>query len=72
MVPEYLFSTTAFSEITTSLETAPQNVALVYATCTSVTNSQNVFPISAETSLSSLSTLHYSDTSPERITASNL
>ena len=70
-VPEYLFSTSASNETTTSMETAPQNLALICGHSTSVTNSQNVFPITAETSLSSLSTLHYSDISPEEITASN-
>jgi hypothetical protein len=54
------------------METAPQNLALVYGHSTSVTNPQNMFPISAEISLRSLSTLHYSDTSPEEITVSNL
>jgi hypothetical protein len=47
MVPEYLFSTSASSETITSVETAPPNVALDFVNCTSVTNSQNVFPISA-------------------------
>jgi hypothetical protein len=54
------------------METAPQNVALVYAPCTSASNPQILFPISTETSLRSVTSLHYSDTSPEGITATNL
>jgi hypothetical protein len=48
------------------METAP----LVCLPSASVTNSQNVLRISAETSLSSLSTIFPSDTSPEEITSS--
>jgi len=47
------------------IETAP----LVCVPSASVTNSQNVLPISAETSLSPLSTILPSDTSPEEITS---
>jgi hypothetical protein len=54
------------------MQTAPQNFALVCVHYTSVNNSQNLFPISAETSLSSLSTLHYPDNAHEEITVSNL
>jgi hypothetical protein len=47
-VPEYLFSTSACSDVTTSMETAPPNVALVCVTSSAVTISQNVIPISSE------------------------
>jgi hypothetical protein len=69
--PEYLFSTSACSETTCtiSMERAPPNVALVSVTSTSVTNPQICFLFS-RTSLSTLSTLHHSDISPEEITAS--
>ena len=54
------------------MKITPQNMAQDYAHSSSVTNPKNVFPIAVETSLSSLSTLHYSDTSPEENTISNL
>jgi hypothetical protein len=54
------------------METAPTNVALASIPSTSVTKSQNVLPISAETSLSTQSTLEFSDTYTEKITASGL
>ena len=46
----------------TSMETAPPEVTLGCVPSTSVTNLQNVLPISSGTSLSTLRTLHYSDT----------
>jgi len=52
------------------METAHTKVALGCVPSTSVTNPQNVLPIAAGTSLITLSTLHYSDTKPEKITAS--
>jgi hypothetical protein len=67
---EYLFSISDTSETTTSMETASPNMALVCVTSTSVPNSQNVLPISAEPSLSSLSTLLPPETSSEDVTAS--
>jgi hypothetical protein len=48
------------------METAP----LVCVPSASVTYSQNVLPISAEPSLSSLSTILPSDTSPQEIASS--
>ena len=61
-VPEYLFSTSPRSETATSIETTPPKVALDFVPSASVTNSQNFLPMSAATSLSTLRTLHYSDT----------
>jgi len=55
-MPEYLFPKSASSETTNPMETLPQNVAMVYAPSTSVTNFQIVFPISAESSLITLNT----------------
>ena len=45
-------------------------MAVVCVSCTSVTNSQNVLPISAEPSLSNASTIFFSDLSAEEITSS--
>jgi len=52
--------------------TESPKVALVCVPPTSVTKSQNVLRISAETSLSTHSNLHHSDSYPEKITASGL
>jgi len=52
------------------METPSPKVALVCVPSTSVTKPQNVFPISAETSLNTQSNLHHSDTYTEKITAS--
>lgn len=54
------------------METAPPNKALVCVPSTAVINSQNVLPLSAEHSLSTLSIIHPSDTPNEEITASIL
>ena len=51
----------------TAMETPP-NMALVCVHSSSVTNSQNLLPVSAEILLSTLSTILSSDTSPEEIT----
>jgi hypothetical protein len=48
------------------METAPRNMALLRVSSFSVTNSQNVLPISAEPSFSSLRTVIPSDSSPEK------
>ena len=69
-VPEHLFYISYTSETITSMETARPNMALVCVPSTSVTNSQNLLPISAEPSLNTLSTVPPSDTSPEEITYS--
>jgi hypothetical protein len=70
--PEYLFSISATSDTTTSMETAPPNMALVCVPSTAAINSQNVLPLSAEHSLSILSIIHTSDTPTEEFTASVL
>ena len=54
------------------MQTAPPKVAPVCVTSTAVTNPQNVLLTSAELSLSTLSTILPSDTSPEEITPSIL
>jgi hypothetical protein len=54
------------------METAPQNMALLFVPSFSVTNSQNMLPISAEPSLSTLRTVIPSEFSPEKITASRV
>jgi hypothetical protein len=66
-VTEYLFSV---SDTGDKIVTAPPNMAVVCVSCTSVTNSQNVLHISAEPSLSNLSTIFLSELSPEEITSS--
>jgi hypothetical protein len=65
-VPEYLFSISDNSETISSMETSP-NMALVCVHFTSVTNSQNLLPISAEPSVNALSAELPSDTSGEII-----
>ena len=54
------------------METALPIMAVVLIPSTSVAKSQNVLPISAELSLSTLSTILSSDTSPEEISLSRL
>ena len=71
-VHEYLFSISATSETTTSMNTAPPNMALVCVPSCLVTNSQNVLPISAELPFTALSIVLPSDTSPEEIIAFRL
>jgi len=48
IVHEYLFSISDTSETTTSMITVPPNMVLVCVPSCLVTNSQNMFPISAE------------------------
>ena len=54
------------------MTTVPPNMDLVCVPSCLVTNSQNVFPISAELSLTTLITLLLSDTSREEIIAFRL
>ena len=54
---DYLFSISATSDTTTSMETASQNNAQVCVPSTAVISSQNVLPPSTEHSLSTLSVL---------------
>jgi hypothetical protein len=54
------------------MERAPPNMTVVCVTTTSVTNSQNVLPSSAELSLSTDSSILHFDASPEEITSSRL
>jgi hypothetical protein len=54
------------------METAPPDMAPICSHSTSGTNSQNVLPISAEPTLSTLNTTLPSDTSPEEVTPSGL
>jgi len=49
------------------METSPPNMALLCVPNFTVTNSQNVLPISAEPPLSTLITVIPSDSSPEKI-----
>jgi hypothetical protein len=53
-VHEYLFSISDTSETITSMITVPLNMVLICVPSCLVANSQNVFPISAEFSLSTL------------------
>ena len=69
---EYLFSISDTSKIVTFVETSPPNMVPVCVPSTSVTKSQNLLPISAETSLNSPSTLLPPDTSHEKITSARL
>jgi hypothetical protein len=71
-VPKFLFSIYNTSETITALETAHPNMALVCLQITSVTNPQNVLPISVEPFLSTKNTILPSDSSPEEITAFRL
>jgi len=68
---ECLLSIPDTSETITSIEAALPNMALGCVTSTSVTNTQNVLPISAEPSVSILSVLLPLDTSPEETTYSS-
>jgi len=68
-VREYLFSISDTSKTITSMITVPPNMALVCVPSCLVTNSQNVSPISAELSLT---TIRPSDISPEEIIAFRL
>jgi hypothetical protein len=63
-VPEYFFSISGTSGIITSMENAPPNMTVVCISSTSVTNSKYELPVSAEPSLSTLSTTIHSTTSP--------
>jgi hypothetical protein len=67
-VHEYLFSISDTSETITSMITVPPNMVLLCVPSCLVTNSQKVFPISVEFSLTTLP----SDTSPEEIIAFRL
>jgi hypothetical protein len=69
-VPEYFFSISDPSATMAAMETPP-NMALVCVHSSSVTNSQNVLPVSAEHPLSTLITILSSDTSPEEIQSSS-
>jgi hypothetical protein len=71
-VPKYLFSISGTSETKTPMETALPIMAVVCIPSTSVTNSQNVLPISTEILLSTMSTILSSETSPEEISSSRL
>jgi hypothetical protein len=68
VVLEYLFSISDICGAITSMETAPANMALVCVPSTSVTNSQNMLPVTAEASLNTLSTTPFSDSYSEEIT----
>ena len=59
------------SETITSMEAAPPNMAVGCVPSTSVTNSRNVLPISAEPSVSILSAILPPDTSPVETTYSS-
>jgi hypothetical protein len=54
------------------METAPPNMALLCVPSFSVTSSQNVLPISATPSFSTLRTVIPFDSSPEKITTSRI
>ena len=56
-VPEYLFSISDTSETVTPMGTARPNMALVCVPTTSITNSQNMLPISADPAISTLSSV---------------
>jgi hypothetical protein len=67
---QYLLPISDTSETVTPMETAPPNMALFCVPSSSVTNSQTVLIISAETSFSTLSTTLCIDAFPEEITSS--
>jgi hypothetical protein len=71
-VPEYFFSISDSRETVTFMETAPPGMAPICAPSTSGTNSQNVLPISAGPSLSTLNITMLSDSSSEEVTLSRL
>jgi hypothetical protein len=64
---KYFFSNSDTCETMTFMETAHPNMAMLRMPSSSVTDSQNVLPISAEPSLSTLRTVILSDTSPEEV-----
>jgi len=68
-VPEYMFSSPDTSETITVTERAPPNMVPVCVISTSITTFQNVLPVSAEPSLSTLNIVLHSGTSLEKITA---
>jgi hypothetical protein len=70
--PEYLFSISDNSETILYMETGSPNMALLCVHFTSVNNSQNLLPISAEPSFNTLSAVLPFDTSGEEITSSRL
>ena len=65
---KYLFSISDTIETVTPMPNAPPKIAPVCVTSTAVTKAQNVLLISAELSLSTLSTIFPSDISPEENT----
>jgi hypothetical protein len=67
-VPEYFFSNSDTSETVTFMKKTPPDMAPICAPSTSGTNSQNVLPISAGPSLSTVNTTLLSDTSSEEVT----
>ena len=71
-VSEYLFSSPDTSETIIAMESAHPNMAPVCVKSTPVTTLQNVFPVSAEPSLSTLNTVLHSNTSLEKINAYRL
>jgi len=71
-VPEYMFSVSDPSPTMAAMGTTFQHMALVCVHSSSVTKSQKVLPVSAEHSLSTMSTIISSDPSPEEITSSRL
>jgi len=71
-VHEYFFSISDKKETITSMETASLNMVLVCVHSTSVTNSQNLLPLSAQSSLNTLSAILPSDNSREEITYSRV
>jgi hypothetical protein len=64
-VPEYLFFISGTSETVSFTETAPPDMVLICELSASGTKSQNVLPVSAGPSLSTVNTMLPSDTSPE-------
>jgi hypothetical protein len=71
-VPEYFFSMSDTNETVPFMETALPDMAPICAPPTSGSNSQDVLPVSAGPSLSTLNTALPSNTSPEEVTASGL
>ena len=67
-----MFSISDTGETIISMERAPPNMTVVCVTTTSVTNSQNVLPSSAELLLSTENSVLPFDASPEEITSSRL
>jgi hypothetical protein len=71
-VQEYFFSISDTSETVTFMEVAPPDMVPICATSTAGSNSQNVLPISAGPSLSTLNTTLPSDIFPDEVTPSRL